>query len=73
MTCQMLKSIKLFGKVNKDSGGIYMTEITSKELELISDALTAEGLIDVDLAATMSKIADEHEQRYNALLGLIGG
>ncbi len=62
-----------------------MTEITSKELELISDALTAEGLIckkaraysktltDVDLAATMSKIADEHEQRYNALLGLIGG
>ena len=62
-----------------------MTEITSKELELISDALTAEGLIckkaraysktltDVDLAATMAQIADEHEQRYNALLGLIGG
>lgn len=62
-----------------------MTEITSKELELISDALTAEGLLckkaraysktltDVDLAATMTRIADEHEQRYNVLLGLIGG
>lgn len=62
-----------------------MSEITSKELELISDALTAEGLIckkartysktltDVDLAQCMTKIADEHEQRYNALLSLIGG
>lgn len=62
-----------------------MTEITSKELELISDALTAEGLIckkaraysktltDVDLAGTLDRIADEHEQRYIALLGLIGG
>ncbi len=62
-----------------------MQEVTSKELELISDALTAEALIckktraysktltDVELANCMSKIADEHEQRYNALLGLIGG
>ena len=62
-----------------------MTEITSKELELISDALTAEGLLckkaraysktltDVDLAATMERIADEHEQRYNVLLSMIGG
>lgn len=62
-----------------------MTEITMKELELISDALCAEGLVckkaraysktltDVDLAQTMSRIADEHEQRYCALLGLIGG
>ena len=62
-----------------------MTEITSKELELISDALTYEGLIckkaraysktvtDVDLASTLTKIADEHEQRYNTLLNLIGG
>ncbi len=62
-----------------------MQELTSKELELISDALTAEGLIckkarvysktltDVDLAQCMTKIADEHEQRYNALLNLIGG
>ena len=62
-----------------------MTEITSKELELISDALTYEGLIckkaraysktvtDVDLSSTLTKIADEHEQRYNALLALIGG
>ena len=62
-----------------------MTQITAKELELISDALTAEGLLckkaraysktltDVDLSAVMTKIADEHEQRYNALLNLIGG
>ncbi len=62
-----------------------MTEITSKELTMISDALTFEGLIckkarmysktltDVDLAQCMTKIADEHEQRYNALLKIIGG
>ena len=62
-----------------------MQEITSKELELISDALTAEGLIckkaraysntltDTALAQWMTKIADEHEQRYNALLNIIGG
>lgn len=62
-----------------------MQDITSKELELISDALTAEELIckkaraysktltDVDLAQCMSLIADEHEQRYNALLNIIGG
>lgn len=62
-----------------------MTEITSKELNMISDALTYEGLIckkaraysktltDVDLAECMNKIADDHEQRYNALLNSIGG
>ena len=62
-----------------------MAEITSKELGLISDALTQEGLIckkarayaktltDVDLSSTLTKIADEHEQRYNALLNLLGG
>jgi hypothetical protein len=62
-----------------------MTEITSKELTMISDALTFEGLIckkariysktltDPDLANCMEKIANEHEQRYNALLGIIGG
>ncbi len=62
-----------------------MQDITSKELELISDALTAEGLIckkaraysrsltDGDLAQCMAQIADQHEQRYNALLGIIGG
>ena len=62
-----------------------MTELTSKELELISDALTAEGLLckkaraysktltDTDLASALERIADEHEQRYNSLLNLIGG
>lgn len=62
-----------------------MQDITSKELELISDVLTVEGLIckkaraysktltDVELSECMSKIADEHEQRYAALLSLIGG
>ena len=70
---------------NKMQGGNIMAEITTKELELISDVLTYEGLIckkaraysktltDVDLAQTMTQIADEHEQRYNALLSLIGG
>lgn len=62
-----------------------MQEITSKELQLITDALTAEGLIckkaraysktltDMELARCMSNIADEHEQRFNALLSVIGG
>lgn len=62
-----------------------MTEITSKELQLISDALTAEGLLckkaraysktvtDVDLSGALERIANEHEQRFNALLGLLGG
>lgn len=62
-----------------------MQELTSKELELISDALTYEGLIckkarayaktltDVELSGCMTNIADEHEQRFNALLKLIGG
>ena len=80
-----MQSIILLLEVNNGSGGIYMTELTSKELELITDALTAEGLIckkaraysktvtDVDLASTLERIADEHEQRFNVLLGLIGG
>lgn len=62
-----------------------MQDLTSKELELITDALTAEGLIckkaraysrtltDTDLAQCMEQIADSHEQRFNALLGIIGG
>jgi hypothetical protein len=62
-----------------------MTEITSKELTMISDALTFEGLIckkarmysktltDTDLAECMGKIADEHESRYTQLLHIIGG
>lgn len=80
-----MQSIKIYVKGNKDCGGIYMTELTSKELELISDALTAEGLLckkaraysktltDKDLATTFNNIANEHEQRYTALLNLIGG
>ena len=62
-----------------------MQDVTAKELGMISDALTAEGLVckkaraysktltDMQLAECMTKIADEHEQRYNALLKLIGG
>ena len=80
-----MQSIKFLLTVNKKSGGIYMTELTSKELELISDCLTAEALVckkaraysktltDVELSAAVERIADEHEQRYNVLLGLIGG
>lgn len=62
-----------------------MTQLTSKELTMIQDALTFEGLIckkaraysksltDVDLADCMCKIADEHQRRYNELLTIIGG
>ena len=62
-----------------------MQQITAKELQLITDALTAEGLIckkaraysktltDTELSQCMANIADEHEQRYNALLSVIGG
>ena len=62
-----------------------MIQITAKELNMISDALTYEGLIckkarmysntltDSDLAGCMAGIADEHEARYDCLLRLIGG
>jgi hypothetical protein len=62
-----------------------MTDLTQKELELISDALTAEGIIckkaraysktltDVDLAGVFSCLADDHESRYGTLLNLVGG
>ncbi len=62
-----------------------MTEITAKELNFLSDALTQEGLIckkaraysrsltDSELSECMANVADEHEARYNALLKLIGG
>ncbi len=61
-----------------------MTELTSKELGMLSDALTQEGLIckkaraysrsltDTELAQCMTEIADEHEQRFTALLKLLG-
>ena len=62
-----------------------MQEITTKELQMIFDALAAEGLlgkkaraysntlIDRNLAECMAKIADGHDERFNALLGLLGG
>ncbi len=62
-----------------------MTQLTSKELTFISDALTFEGLIckkaraysktltDPDLAEIMTRIADDHERRYTELLSVIGG
>ncbi len=57
-----------------------MENITSKELSMLSQALTSEALIckkarmyantltDPALAECMSAIADGHEKRYNALL-----
>ncbi len=82
----MSNGIKAEIKVNNQVGGkFFMTDITLKELQLISDVLNAEGLAckkaraysktltDVDLSGTLARIADEHEQRYNALLALIGG
>ena len=58
--------------------------ITAKELTMLSQALTMEGLIcmkarmysntltDPALADCMSCIADAHEKRYNALLKQLG-
>ncbi len=60
-----------------------MNNLTQKEVTFISDLLTQEGrackkariysrtLTDQNLAETMSKIADSHEKRYNALLDLL--
>lgn len=57
-----------------------MENITSKELSMLSQALTTEALIckkarmyantltDTALAECMTTIADGHEKRYNALL-----
>jgi len=62
-----------------------MTQLTAKELNFVSDALTYEGLIckkaraysktltDTELAACMAEIAEAHEKRYTELLALIGG
>lgn len=62
-----------------------MTEFTSKDLEVISGALMNEGmackkarmysktLTDVALAECMEKIAESHEQRFNALLSVLEG
>ena len=59
--------------------------LTSKELTMLSQALTTEGLIckkarmysktltDVALAECMEKIAESHEQRFNALLSVLEG
>ena len=62
-----------------------MTEsITAKELAMLSQALTTQGLIckkarrnsytliEPALAECMAGIADEHEKRYNALLKQLG-
>ena len=58
--------------------------LTAKELSMLSQALTTEGLIckkarvysntlsDPALADCMACIADEHEKRYNALLKQLG-
>ena len=61
-----------------------MENITSKELGMLSQALTTEALIckkarmyantltDTALAECMTAIADGHEKRYNALLKKLG-
>ena len=57
--------------------------LTTKELTLLADLLIYEELackkakvfsrtlLDVSLAQQMSAIADNHERRFNALLGLL--
>lgn len=62
-----------------------MTKLTAKDLEAVSGILMAESmackkarmysktLTDAALAECMGKIADSHEQRFNALLSLLEG
>ena len=62
-----------------------MTNLTAKDLDVLVQVLTGEEmackkarmyantLTDVALAQEMEQIAMQHEQRFNALLGMIGG
>ena len=62
-----------------------MTKLTSKDLEVLSGLLMGESmackkarmysktLTDAALAECMGKIADCHEQRFNALLSVLEG
>ena len=60
-------------------------QLTAKDLEVLSGILKAEGmackkariysktLTDISLAECMQGVADCHEQRFNALLGILEG
>ena len=62
-----------------------MEQFTTKDLEVISQLMSAEQiackkariyantLTDVDLAAQMQALADGHERRFNNLLTLLSG
>ncbi|MBQ9081815.1 MAG: hypothetical protein IJY26_04195 [Clostridia bacterium] len=62
-----------------------MTQLTAKDLEVISHLMTGEQmackkarvyantLTDIDLSAKMSAIADQHECRFNNLLTILNG
>ncbi len=60
------------------------TKLTAKELDCISDLLTLEEnvwkkarmysktLTDPTIASEIGTVAENHEKRFNALLGLLG-
>lgn len=62
-----------------------MTNLTAKDLDVLTHVLTGEEmackkarvyantLTDAALAAEMSEIAAQHEQRFNALYTMLGG
>ncbi len=62
-----------------------MTNLTAKDLDVLVQVLTGEEmackkarmysntLTDPALAAEMGEIANQHEQRFQALLAIIGG
>ena len=62
-----------------------MTNLTAKDLDVLVQVLTGEEmackkarmyantLTDVALAQEMEQIAQQHEQRFTALYGIIGG
>ncbi len=62
-----------------------MTNLTAKDLDVLTHILTGEEmackkarvyantLTDPALAATMSEIASQHEQRFRALFAVLGG
>lgn len=73
-----------FGKNKGIKGGFNMANmLTTKEATLIADLLTYEEqackkarlysktLTSKELSATFTKIADNHEKRFNALLNML--
>ena len=79
-----IKRVKRSGKTHAAKGeNMPNTDLTAKEVTIISDLLTYEEaackkarlyskqLTDPEIADKFTKIADNHEKRFNALLALL--